>query len=188
MIKYNPKEKKLSNFRYAIKRIKNPRKKNLSFRSILFSGFNKFFFEGRRERKISGSLPPSLYSVRKGKEFSSGRRSRDGCGADLAFDEGRELEEKGRAKRTRIGQKLHNLCGVRNELERDLESVHSRVGTSLSRKQEHGDYPANEWNRVNPFTRVRVCPGSPRIRLKPEPLLREWRCTARAQHRITRRS
>lgn len=65
MIKYNPKEKKLSNFRYAIKRIKNPRKKNLSFRSILFSGFNKFFFEGRRERKISGSLPPSLYSVPK---------------------------------------------------------------------------------------------------------------------------
>lgn len=50
MIKYNPKEKKLSNFRYAIKRIKNPRKKNLSFRSILFSGFNKFFFEGEKER------------------------------------------------------------------------------------------------------------------------------------------
>lgn len=135
MIKYNPKEKKLSNFRYAIKRIKNPRKKNLSFRSILFSGFNKFFFEGRRERKISGSLPPSLYSVPKERNSL--------LGADLAFDEGRELEEKGRAK-TRIGQKLHNLCGVRNELERDLESVHSRVGTSLSRKQEHGDYPANE--------------------------------------------
>lgn len=186
MIKYNPKEKKLSNFRYAIKRIKKTRGKRISLSARYFSPvLINFFSRGRKKDK---RIPPSLPLFRsKGKEFSSGRRSRDGCGADLAFDEGRELEEKGRAK-TRIGQKLHNLCGVRNELERDLESVHSRVGTSLSRKQEHGDYPANEWNRVNPFTRVRVCPGSPRIRLKPEPLLREWRCTARAQHRITRRS
>lgn len=32
---------------------------------------------------------------------------------------------------------------------RDLEREHSLVGTSLGCKQEHDDYPANEWNRMN---------------------------------------
>lgn len=75
MIKYNPKEKKLSNFRYAIKRIKKTRGKRISLSARYFSPvLINFFSRGRKKDK---RIPPSLPLFRsKGKEFSSGRRSR----------------------------------------------------------------------------------------------------------------
>lgn len=67
MIKYNPKEKKLSNFRYAIKRIKKTRGKRISLSARYFSPvLINFFSRGRKKDK---RIPPSLplfRSERKG--------------------------------------------------------------------------------------------------------------------------
>lgn len=73
---------------------------------------------------------------------------------------------------------------------RDLEREHSLVGTSLGCKQEHDDYPANEWNRVNrptagAFSRMCATGRAERSRaawrMRLGPGLHEWPARALAE-------